>query len=739
MADWWDPQTQHTHHHHLTNSGNRIWTDRNCLPWAKQYLTRNLKIVHGGAFVITSVASIDGDCVLNQKRGKTMPVYDLQIVLTWKGTDSNGAHASGQISIPEFMHDSDLADIEMIIAVDDKKQQVAVRKEIMNALIPAVKEVLAGFKRDLVAENTKSTEKNSQTPASTDKKENTTTPNIAPHQAPKLDPVWIAPPSSATSKLKTASFGLETQFACTASDIYDSFLNPERVKIWTRDKGVVLDPRPGQEMVLFGGNVSGRIFELVPCSKIVFTWRLKSWPSSLQSSLVTLLIDEFDKVVRVRVKHVDAPADEIPVIKRNWEAYYFTPIRESLHILATIPKVTAVVAAKPLVNAEEFERIAKSDKTAQGLDQSHDSKEGMRFWHWIERNCMNWAKSHLKKRLGAIAANQFSITGVSSVTGQADINQRKGRLITVFDLAITIEWKGPNGVTGTIEIPEFMHDTEMDELEVQISTSDSKAASDAKKLLIPKIKTVFETFSQEMIHENSNNLLQDSTANSTPSATPVRQNSASPAAQPSPSFSPSPLPTLLSQSSAASKKPKTAPISLESQFMCSSDELYDTLVNPARIKMWTRDTNAVVEAKENVPFVLFGGNVTGRFVELAPCSQIVKSWRLKNWSSHSTMVTITLHRIEGDTAVRLELKQTGVPVDEVDAVKQNWEKYYFEPIRACLPALAGVPRITAAPAKGVDYDGFDEKAKGGESGSLYAKVAVCVAVVAVLYYSLQWK
>ncbi|KAJ3403230.1 hypothetical protein HDU80_004363, partial [Chytriomyces hyalinus] len=481
----------------------------------------------------------------------------------------------------------------------------------------------------------------------------------------------------------------------------------------------------------------------VPCSKIVYTWRLKSWPPSLQSSLVTLLIDEFDKVVRVRVKHVDAPVDEIAVIKRNWEAYYFTPIRESLHILATIPKVTAVVASKPLVNAEEYERISKSAKTtAHDLNESHDSKEPMSFWHWIERNCMNWAKTHLKKRLGAIAANQFSITGVSSVTGQADINQRKGRLITVFDLAITIEWKGPNGVTGAIEIPEFMHDTDLDELEVQVSSSDSKAASDVKKILIPKIKTVFETFSQEMIHENSNNLLQDSTAKSTPSATPPpRQNSASPAAaaQPSPPFSPSPLPTLMSQSSAAKNKPKTAPISLDSQFMCSSEELYDTLVNPARIKMWTRDANAVVESKENVPFVLFGGNVTGRFVELAPCSQIVKSWRLKNWSSHSTMVTITLHRIEGDTAVRLELKQTGVPVDEVDAVKQNWEKYYFEPIRACLPALAGVPRITAAPAEGVDYDGFDEKTKGGANGSMYTKVAVCVAVVAVLYYSLQWK
>ncbi|KAI8830069.1 activator of Hsp90 ATPase [Chytriomyces cf. hyalinus JEL632] len=358
-----------------------IWSDRNCLPWAKVYLTRKLKVVHGGAFVITSVASIDGDCDLNQKRGKAMPVYDLQIVLTWKGTDSSGAHASGQISIPEFMHDSEMVDIEMVIVVDDKKQQMAVRKEVINALIPAVKQVLASFKRDMIAENTKSAEKNSPTPASSAKTESSATPHVVPppHQAPKLDPVWIGTPTSATSKLKTASFGLETQFACTASDIYDSFLNPERVKIWTRDKGVVLDPRPGQELILFGGNVSGRLFELVPCSKIVFTWRLKSWPPSLQSSLVTLLIDEFDKVVRVRVKHVDAPADEIAVIKRNWEAYYFTPIRESLHILATIPKVTAVVAAKPLVNAEEYERMSNSARTA-AHDESHDSKERMSFW-----------------------------------------------------------------------------------------------------------------------------------------------------------------------------------------------------------------------------------------------------------------------------------------------------------------------------------------------------------------------
>jgi activator of HSP90 ATPase len=67
-------------------------------------------------------------------------------------------------------------------------------------------------------------------------------------------------------------------------------------------------------------------------------------------------------------------------------------------------------------------------------------------WHWVEKNCFPWAKSHVTDLMVGSQATRngttVSITDLSSMTGDADINQRKGKLITVFDVAFTISWKG---------------------------------------------------------------------------------------------------------------------------------------------------------------------------------------------------------------------------------------------------------------------------------------------------------
>ncbi|KAI8616992.1 activator of Hsp90 ATPase [Chytriomyces sp. MP71] len=363
-------------------------------------------------------------------------------------------------------------------------------------------------------------------------------------------------------------------------------------------------------------------------------------------------------------------------------------------------------------------------------------------WHWIERNCLSWAQSHLKNRLGSVAAEGYKVSSVSSVTGQADINQRKGKLLTVYDLSIVLEWSGPAGASGTITLPEVEHDQDLqNDLEVQVSGSSAKAVADVKKHLVPSVKMVLETFAQEMIHENSKDLLQESTSStsSTPSASPAATPSRNPAsATPSPSMSSSPLPTLLSSSTAKGQKPKTNPVNIESDFASwTPHDLYDALVNPTKIRVWSRDAAATVEAKENAVFLLFGGNVSGRFVELTPSSKIVQTWRLKSWSTHSTMVTILLTEIEGGT--RLELKQTSVPADEVDVVKRNWESYYFAPIRAAMGQLAGIPSITP---EGNYYDTFEDqvgKSDGFFNQDFIVKTATVVVVVAVtLFYSLKW-
>ena len=59
------------------------------------------------------------------------------------------------------------------------------------------------------------------------------------------------------------------------------------------------------------------------------------------------------------------------------------------------------------------------------------------------------------------------ITKLMSMEGDVDVSQRKGKVITLFDVKVQLEYKGKTkdeeDVGGTITIPEVAHDTEEDE------------------------------------------------------------------------------------------------------------------------------------------------------------------------------------------------------------------------------------------------------------------------------------
>lgn len=83
-------------------------------------------------------------------------------------------------------------------------------------------------------------------------------------------------------------------------------------------------------------------------------------------------------------------------------------------------------------------------------------------------------------------------------------------------------------------------------------------------------------------------------------------------------------------------------LSFSEQFHCQANDLYDAFTKPDLVSAFTRST-AKVDASRGGEFVLFGGNVTGKFEELVPNEKIVQSWRVKQWpSGHYSNVTLEL-------------------------------------------------------------------------------------------------
>lgn len=67
-------------------------------------------------------------------------------------------------------------------------------------------------------------------------------------------------------------------------------------------------------------------------------------------------------------------------------------------------------------------------------------------WHWVNKDAVPWARDYLEEILTGISAEEGDVTAkvdkVISMDGDVDVNQRKGKVITLFDVKVQLEYSG---------------------------------------------------------------------------------------------------------------------------------------------------------------------------------------------------------------------------------------------------------------------------------------------------------
>lgn len=67
-------------------------------------------------------------------------------------------------------------------------------------------------------------------------------------------------------------------------------------------------------------------------------------------------------------------------------------------------------------------------------------------WHWVSKDVSVSAKAFLEKNLVGLSAEEGDVTAkidsVLSMDGDCDVSQRKGKVITIFDVVLKLEWSG---------------------------------------------------------------------------------------------------------------------------------------------------------------------------------------------------------------------------------------------------------------------------------------------------------
>ena len=67
-------------------------------------------------------------------------------------------------------------------------------------------------------------------------------------------------------------------------------------------------------------------------------------------------------------------------------------------------------------------------------------------WHWVNKDAFAWAKEYLEEKLTSISAERDGVTAkilkLVSMDGDVDVSQRKGKVITLFDVKLELDYEG---------------------------------------------------------------------------------------------------------------------------------------------------------------------------------------------------------------------------------------------------------------------------------------------------------
>lgn len=314
-------------------------------------------------------------------------------------------------------------------------------------------------------------------------------------------------------------------------------------------------------------------------------------------------------------------------------------------------------------------------------------------WHWTEKNADAWSKAKIKelftnKVIENTKIGNVVIEEVDKIEGEARANNRKGKLIFFYEWEIVLKWKGHvNGndkeINGKIEIPNLSeeHD-DMEDVDLEVTVTGNSAEASALKDMLRKgdgakeLRSVLSAYVTALKNEYSTDLIKPKKgAETTTTNNKVIINN-SPAVSQAQTKNEENMKSL-----DIGCKLELTEINISEEMKCTGQELFNALTRKDMIQIFTNcEAKMTEQAIEGGEFLLLGGNIQGKFIEVTPFTKIVQEWRLKSWPSGiSSTVTITIKQANEDT--KLFIKQTGVPKKEVEQTKEGWQRYYIQAMK----------------------------------------------------------
>jgi len=210
--------------------------------------------------------------------------------------------------------------------------------------------------------------------------------------------------------------------------------------------------------------------------------------------------------------------------------------------------------------------------------------------------------------------------------------------------------------------------------------SDASSKAPVKDLvrsqIVPQLRKQFAKLGPALIAEHGKDIQHAPNTNPSSGWRPPKEYSSS-------SVGAAPSSSTSTTQAKGSSSVNTTTVTDTEEFRAPASELYQTFTDPQRISAFTRASPKLFEgAKKGGKFELFGGNVSGEYLELVEPTKIVQSWRLDQWpKGHFSRLEINFDQNDVDNVTVMRVSWSGVPVGQEEVTKRNWGEYYVRSIK----------------------------------------------------------
>jgi len=277
----------------LGESGRNVnswhWEESDVLPWCKKRLGElfgnEMVLVDddGVRVVCDGKVTVKGDAIINRRKGKVIPAYELDVCVGWKGVGVDGESWSGEVKAPYISEENHDEDPEVQVTVKEKGAEaemvrgVVVKKGrgvVYRVFGEFVKELRAGGpnKSSMVLNDGKKTEE---------------------MQSSKSEEDVVKMVSTSSKKIGKQSLEIVEHYYASSKDIYECFTNEAKVKAFTGSSADIKAEEKGN-ISMFGGSIVGVFTKLEPYSLLEMDWRFSSWPDGAMSK-VKVMLEEKEK------------------------------------------------------------------------------------------------------------------------------------------------------------------------------------------------------------------------------------------------------------------------------------------------------------------------------------------------------------------------------------------------------------------------------------------------------------